>query len=251
MSVYYNFKNVAELVDLLCLVFDTVNGHDHDGTNSKAVTTGTPADSAVTTAKIAAGALAASAAGRGKIADDFFDAATVLAKFDADSFTNAVLLLLIADGAFVADASTRALFADGFLPPAKMTATANTRVVNYQVEDLAANADIAGRALLEVPTGMVFTITDARIISHGAAAGIDAGNTCAVAIKNGSNAIATATYDNATPFPDENASGSLGALNATYKVLAAGEKLVLAVTNGATANPPAFMLQVTFTIADA
>jgi len=100
MSVYYNFKNVAELVDLLCLVFDTVNGHDHDGTNSKAVTTGTPADNAVTTAKILAGALAASAAGRGKIADDFFDAATVLAKFDADSFTNAVLLLLIADGCF-------------------------------------------------------------------------------------------------------------------------------------------------------
>src|SRR4030042_4520268 len=100
MSCYYNFKNVSELVDLLALVFDITSGHDHDGTNSKAVTTGTPADNAVTTAKILAGAIAASVAGRAKIADDFFDAATVLAKFYTDSITNAVLLIAIADGAF-------------------------------------------------------------------------------------------------------------------------------------------------------
>lgn len=41
----------------------------------------------------------------------------------------------------------------------------------------------------------------------------------------------------------------LGALNATHKVLAAGEKLFLSVTNGATAAPPAFLLQLEYTIA--
>lgn len=64
------------------------------------------------------GALAASAAGRARMADGFFDAATALAKFAADSITNAVLLDAVADGAFVADAATRALFATGFVTAA-------------------------------------------------------------------------------------------------------------------------------------
>ncbi len=64
------------------------------------------------------GALAASAAGRARMADGFFDAATALAKFAADSITNAVLLDAVQDGAFVADAATRALFAAGFVTAA-------------------------------------------------------------------------------------------------------------------------------------
>lgn len=66
------------------------------------------------------GVLEASAAGRARMADGFFDAATALAKFAADSLTNAVLLDAIQDGAFVADAATRALFADGFINAAKI-----------------------------------------------------------------------------------------------------------------------------------
>lgn len=68
-----------------------------------------------------AGALAASATGRAVMAAGLFDAATVLDKFGADSFTNAVLLQLIQDGAFQADAATRALFADGLWSTAKMS----------------------------------------------------------------------------------------------------------------------------------
>jgi hypothetical protein len=67
----------------------------------------------IDTEHLAAGALAADADGRAVMADDYFDAATVLAKFDADSFDNAQLILAIKDGAFNADAATRALFDAG------------------------------------------------------------------------------------------------------------------------------------------
>ena len=84
--------------------------------------------------QLAANALAASAPGRGKMQDGFFDVATVLAKFAANSFTtanmlslfntdaitNAVLLQAILDGAFQADANTLALFADGIWTGAKL-----------------------------------------------------------------------------------------------------------------------------------
>jgi hypothetical protein len=66
-----------------------------------------------TTLDIADGALSADATGRAKMADDFFNAATVLAK--------------VADGAFAADASTRALFADGIWTYAKLQDISATR----------------------------------------------------------------------------------------------------------------------------
>ena len=74
----FTFKglNLRKLVEA---AFDTTSGHDHDGTNSKAVTVGT----------VAAGALAANATGRAMMADDYFNAATLAAKVDADAMTNA------------------------------------------------------------------------------------------------------------------------------------------------------------------
>jgi hypothetical protein len=128
---------------------------------------------------------------------------------------------------------------------------ASSNVISYQIEDLAAGADIATRAVFECPTGKKITITDAKIISQGSASGIDNSNTCVVQILNGTNSIVSKTYNATTAFLANNVSGSLGTLSSTYKVLAAGEKLHLVITNGATANPPAFMLQVDYTIADA
>lgn len=74
----------------------------------------------VSTAALDAGVLSADATGRALMATGLFNAATVLDKFAADSFTNAVLLQLIQDGAFAADANTRALFADRFLSLVKI-----------------------------------------------------------------------------------------------------------------------------------
>lgn len=251
-STAYNFKQAAELRDLLAYAFDTVNGHDHDGVNSKAVTTGTPAADAVDTAQIKAGALAASVAGRAKMADDYFNATTALAKFGADSITNAVLLKAVEDGAFVADASTRALFATGFMTPEKLSAAANTRVMTILIEDLAAGADIAARAILYAPTGIDITLVSADIIPLGSSAGVDDSNTAVIALADGdAHAIVSKTYNTGTQPPAAGVVGNLGSLDGTYKVLSAGEKLTVAVTQGTSANLPACYLQITYTIAAA
>jgi len=117
-----------------------------------------------------------------------------------------------------------------------------------QVENLAAGADITTRAILEVPIGSSYTLTSVKVISQGTPSGIDNSNTCVVQVLNGTNAIANITFDATTAFPAENVSVDMGALDATYKVLAAGEKLYYSVTNGATADPPAFLLQVEYSI---
>lgn len=225
----------------LLAAFDVTTGHDHDGVNSKAVTTGTPA----------AGALAASASGRAIMANGFFDKATVAAKFATDSVTNTELLQIVANAAFKADASTRALFQDGIWTLAKLADDARTRILNYQVEDLAVGADIASRPIFEVPAGFAITIVSAHLIAQGDSAGIDDTNTAVIKLTDGTNDIVAKTYNTANQPPAAGSSGSLGTPAADHKALAAGEKLCLSVTQGATANLPMFMVQVVYTIAAA
>jgi hypothetical protein len=81
---------------------------------------GTIGAGTINSANIAAGAISADATGRALFAANFFNVATVLAKFATDSIANAALLQLIADGAFAADAPTRALFADAIWTQAKL-----------------------------------------------------------------------------------------------------------------------------------
>lgn len=211
----------------------------------------TVADGAVTTAKLAAGVVSANAAGIALFANDFWTAAAVLAKFAADSFDNAELLKLIKDGAFKADAATRALFADGVFPLAKLTATAKYRILNYRIEDLGAGVDIAARAIFQAPTGLDIDIISAGIIPEGSSAGVDDSNTAVIALTDGTNTLVTKTYNTSAQPPAANALGDLGAISSTYKTLSAGEKLYVAVTQGATANLPALMLQVVYSVADA
>lgn len=73
--------------------------------------------------------LNANSQGRATIQDGFFDDATVLAKFAADSFTNANLLSLVKDGAFADSDATRALFADGIWTAAKIANRTRTLFV--------------------------------------------------------------------------------------------------------------------------
>lgn len=237
MDYFFKWQNLPKMLNA---VFSTSAGNDHDGTNSKAVTVGT----------IAAGALAKSAAGRAMMADDYFDAATVLAKFDADSFDNAQLILAIRDGAFNADAATRALFDDGIWTLGKLDASARMHILPVQIDSLSAGVDLTDHSLLVVPADHAITLTKASIISNGTAAGIDDSNTCVILLEDSSsNAIVTKTFDSDPAFPAKGTEVDLGTLDNTHKVLAAGEKLYLSVTNGTTANPPAFLLQLTYTIA--
>jgi hypothetical protein len=131
-----------------------------------------------------------------------------------------------------------------------LIASTNPHIQYFQVEDLSAGGDIADRVLLECPTGYAITLTSAKIISQGTAAGIDDSNTCVVLLENGtSNAIVSKTYDADPAFPAAGVVESLGTLSATYKALAAGDLLTLSVTNGTAANTPLFAIQISYTIA--
>jgi hypothetical protein len=212
------FKNLAgsRLRDLL-------NAHNHDGLNSEAVTVGTVAANAIVAAKIAANAVETA-----KIKDANVTAAKL-----------------------AADAVETAKIKDANVTPAKLSAAAGARILSYQVEDLAAGADIAGRVIFAAPTGVDVTMVSAAIIPQGAAAGIDDGNKCVIALTDGTNTIVSAEFDANPAFPAAAAVTDLGALDGTHKVLSAGEKLYLSVTDGTTANPPAFMLQIVYNVTDA
>ena len=234
----YNFF-VPNLRKLLTVVFSPTAGHDHDGVNSKAVTTGTPA----------AGALSANTAGRAIIAANFFDAATLKSKTANNAIDNAFLDSKIADNAFAADADSRGKFADGIWTIDKLAEDARTNILMVQVEGLDAGDDIASRPVFEVPTGYKATIVSAYILSQGTATGIDDSNTCVVALGRGSDgAFASITYKNSPAFPASGVSGSMGAIVDDYKELVAGKKIVLSVTNGSTAKPPMFAVRIVYTL---
>lgn len=124
-----------------------------------------------------------------------------------------------------------------------LTGVASQFIV-YQVIDLAADADITSTGLFVCPTGFTFTISSIDIISQGTAAGIDDSNTCVISVLNGTNAIVTKTYNAATTFPADGVSSNLGALDETHKVITAGQIIKYTITNGATADSPAFILQI-------
>jgi hypothetical protein len=208
-------------------------------------------DGTVTTAKLAAGAISADAAGIALFADDFFTAAAVLAKFAADSFDNAQLILAIKDGAFNADAATRALFDAGIWTLDKLATTAKLQFKTYQTEDLAANGDITARPLIVVPANTTMEIVSIDIVPIGSSAGVDDSNTSVWTFTDGTNTIVTKTFDADPAFPADGVVTNLGALDETHKILAAGEKLCMSVANGTTANLPPVLVQYTFVLADA
>lgn len=221
----YNFKQIFNPIirRLFETIFNATSGHDHDGTNSKAVTTGTPADNAVTTAKILNLNVTT-----GKIANLAVDATKI-----------------------ASDAVTTAKILDANVTSAKVSTAVKTHTINYVIEDLGAGVDITNRAIFFAPTGTIITVVDASMIPLGAGAGIDDANNCIVGIGNGVDSIAYVAYDTAPGYPAEGVVSSLGALDVAKKVLTAGQKLTVTVTNGATANPPSMMLQVSYTIAEA
>ena len=112
------------------------------------------------------------------------------------------------------------------------------QTVIVRVEDLAAGADIAARPVFVHPRAV--TLVSVGILTEGAPAGVDNDNTAVLALADdAANAIVTKTYNTATQPPTRDYE-DLGALDGTHKVLTAGEHVTLSVTQGATANLPAF-----------
>ncbi|MDR7869183.1 MAG: DUF2190 family protein, partial [Sporomusaceae bacterium] len=124
------------------------------------------------------------------------------------------------------------------------SAALGTHHLVYHVEDLDAGADITARKLLTVPTGCNYTLVSASITGKDDAAGIDGDNTAVITLTDGTNTIVTKTFDATTAFPAANTPTSLGALNATHKVLDAAESLTMTAVNGTAANLPPFDLEV-------
>lgn len=117
------------------------------------------------------------------------------------------------------------------------------KTICHAVEDLAAGADIAARAVASFEGDA--WIVSARVVNQAsAAAGINDSNTCVVALATGAGTVASKTYNTSVTFPNANTDDDLGAITNAHA--AAGSVLTLAVTNGATANPGPFVVCVDY-----
>lgn len=115
-------------------------------------------------------------------------------------------------------------------------------ILSYTSADLAAGADIA-----DAPVGAAAfngTLVAAKVISTGAAAGVDDANTSVFAIKVGVTTLASKTYDTANAFPAAGVADDLTLGEAVS--VATDDVITLSVTNGATANLPIFVVQLFF-----
>ena len=120
----------------------------------------------------------------------------------------------------------------------------------YTAADLDAGADITDAIIGIVPAGYAATVIDAQVISTGAAAGIEAEATSVFALEVGSTQVAGVTFDATNAFPAAGVAEAI-TLIPTAVELEAGSVLLLTVTNGATADLPVFMVQITLTLTPA
>jgi len=117
------------------------------------------------------------------------------------------------------------------------------KTVIQLVEDLAAGADIAARAIHGFDADA--WIVSARVVNQATTAtGIDAGNTCVVALAVTAGSVASKTYTNTVVFPAANTQDSLGTI--TNHHVPKGDVMTLAVTQGATANAGPFLVEVDY-----
>jgi hypothetical protein len=117
------------------------------------------------------------------------------------------------------------------------------KTITHAVENLAANADIAARAIHNFDQDA--WLFAARVVNQASApAGIDGSNTCVVALANAAGAVAGETFDGTPVFPAANTVASLGTI--TNPHCPKGDVLTLAVTNGTTADPGPFLVEVDY-----
>ena len=123
------------------------------------------------------------------------------------------------------------------------TAGDRVKTITHTIEDLAAGADIAARAIHAFTAAA--WVVGARVVNQAtAAAGIDNSNTCVITLKNGASTIVTETFDATTTFPAANTQQTLGTVGNTQAVK--GDEITVSVTNGATADPGPFLVEVDY-----
>ena len=117
------------------------------------------------------------------------------------------------------------------------------KTVTHAVENLGAGADIAARAVHSFDQDG--WIVSARIVNQAtSAAGIDAGNTCVVALACTAGAVASKTYTNTVVFPAANTANDLGTISNGH--VPKNDVMTLAVTQGATADAGPFLVCVDY-----
>lgn len=117
------------------------------------------------------------------------------------------------------------------------------KTIAHAVSNLSAGGDVAERAIHAF--GQDGWVVAARVVNQaGAAAGINDSNTCTVVIKNGTGSVASETFNTTTTFPAANSAHEMTGLQ--NQRAAAGDVLTLAVTNGTTADPGPFLVQIDY-----
>lgn len=107
-----------------------------------------------------------------------------------------------------------------------------------EVEDLGAGLDISTRPMFVSP--IAITINSIGILTKAPPAAVDDANTVVIDVKDdGGNTIVSKTYDTSNQPPSSDYE-DLG--NLSNQSMNAGEHVTLAVTQGASANMPAFVL---------
>lgn len=108
------------------------------------------------------------------------------------------------------------------------------KTISHNVEDLAAGADIAARAVHAF--GAEGWIIAARVLNQATAAvGIDGSNSLTLTVAIDAGTVVVEVFDDVTTFPGANAQKTLGAL--ANEKANPGDVLTIAVLNGATADP--------------
>ena len=218
MASYYKFKKNLKFKSLLEAAFDLVSGHDHDGVTSKAIS--------------------------------FGEQGLVNGKLWVGNASGVAAAVTPSGDVTISNAGVSAIGA-GKVTLAQMAASAKTQILTTFVPGLSADGDLAAGPLMVVPTGMTATLSSVTLLPMAASSGIDDSNTSVFTLTDGTNTIVTKTYNASVAFPAAGAAGSLGTLDGTHKVLAAGEVLTLSITNGTSAATPALSVQVVYTLADA
>lgn len=117
------------------------------------------------------------------------------------------------------------------------------KTITHAVEDLAAGADIAARAIHAFDAEG--WLVAARVVNQStSAAGINDANTCVITLATGAGTVVNFTFNTTVVFPNANALTDLGSLANTR--VTTGSVLTLAVTNGTTANPGPFLVEVDY-----
>lgn len=122
------------------------------------------------------------------------------------------------------------------------TAAPRRQRAQHLVADGAAGADLTGVVIFA--PGRDVIIHDVYLTPDGTGVGVDDSNTSVWNVTDGSNTVVTKTYDSSTPFPADGEQDALGP--AAFGYLAAGGRLELSITNGATANLPACLVTVEY-----